>query len=177
MLLCRNGKNCLKDVLINSFKMNMFLNRLIALLSEPVRRNIIFFVFMYFLGIANALIETVSFGFKIPYFVFLSQIFDVYLLCLFVCIFPLKYRKKIIVLVSLIYYILCVINVFCVYRFYAKLGPQIFNLVLETNSREAWEFFDNYIYIVSSYYHSFVSIVLHLHLYFIEIMLTNYRIS
>lgn len=125
--------------------MNMFLNRLIALLSEPVRRNIIFFVFMYFLGIANALIETVSFGFKIPYFVFLSQIFDVYLLCLFVCIFPLKYRKKIIVLVSLIYYILCVINVFCVYRFYAKLGPQIFNLVLETNSREAWEFFDNYI--------------------------------
>lgn len=125
--------------------MKTFLNKLIVLLSEPVRRNIIFFVFIYILGIANALIETFLFGFKIPYFVFLSQIFDVYLLCLFVCIFPLKYRNYIVVFVSLISYILCVINIFCVYRFNAKLGPQIYNLVLETNPREAGEFFDNYI--------------------------------
>ena len=111
--------------------------------------DIIFFVFIYILGIANALIETFLFGFKIPYFVFLSQIFDVYLLCLFVCIFPLKYRNYIVVFVSLISYILCVINIFCVYRFNAKLGPQIYNLVLETNPREAGEFFDNYIKIIS----------------------------
>lgn len=123
----------------------MFFNKLIALLSEPVRRNIIFFVFMYVLGIANALIETVLLQFKIPYFVFLSQVFDVYLLCLFVCFFSLRYRKYIVTLFSLICYILCIINVFCVYRFNAKLGPQIYNLVLETNYREAGEFFDNYI--------------------------------
>ena len=125
--------------------MKMFLNRFIALISEPIRRNTIFFVFIYILGIANALIETFLFGFKIPYFVFLSQIFDAYLLCLFVCIFTLKYRNYIVVFVSLMCYILCVINIFCVYRFNAKLGPQIYNLVLETNPREAGEFFDNYI--------------------------------
>lgn len=125
--------------------MNNIINKLIALISEPIRRNIIFFVFMYFLGIANALIETFLFRFKTPYFVFLSQVFDVYLLCLFVSLFSLRYRKYIVVLLSLICYILCIINVFCVYRFDAKLGPQICNLILETNSREAGEFFDNYI--------------------------------
>lgn len=119
--------------------------RIITYLINPIRKNIIFFVFIYLLGITNAFIETYLLGFKIPYFVFLSQIFDVYLLCLFVYLHPIKLRKYLVALFSFISYTLCIINVFCVYRFYAKLGPQIYNLVMETNPKETGEFFNNYI--------------------------------
>lgn len=123
----------------------MFLYKFIALLSEPIRKNIIFFMFMYILGIVNALIETYILGFKIPYFVFLSQIFDIYILCLLLWVLPSWLKRYIVVLLSLLFYVFCVINVFCVYRFYAKLGPQIFNLIMETNPNEAGEFFNNYV--------------------------------
>jgi heptose-I-phosphate ethanolaminephosphotransferase len=60
-------------------------------------------------------------------------------------IFPQKIRKYVRWLVLFITYSLAIIDIFCVEKFQAKIGPEILNVILETNPREASEFVDNYI--------------------------------
>jgi heptose-I-phosphate ethanolaminephosphotransferase len=118
---------------------------IIRLFLSPIYDNVVFFVFMYLLGVVNSLIEFIILGYRLSIFIFFSQILDVYLLCMFIILFPIKIRDLARWFVSSFLYILSIVNIFCVEKFRAKLGPEIFNVILETNSREASEFWDKYI--------------------------------
>lgn len=118
---------------------------IIGLFLFPIHNNVIFFVFIYLLGVVNSLIEFYVLGYKFSLFIFLSQILDVYLMCLFIILFPNKIRKYIRWLFSTFLYVLSIVNIFCVEKFRAKLGPEIFNVIIETNSQEASEFWDKYV--------------------------------
>ncbi len=122
-----------------------YLSQLTRIILLPIKRNFTFFFFMYILGTICFLTETYVLNFKIPRFNFLSLIFDTYVLCTFLMIFPDKIRSWFRVIFSIILYVLAIINTFCVEKFYAKIGPEILNVILETNSRESSEFIDKYI--------------------------------
>lgn len=120
--------------------LNFFYN-----LMLPLRANIVFFVFIYLLGIVNSFIETFSLGFNLTFFIFFSQFFDVYLLCSLIMAIPSRFRSFVCWIISFFLYVLSIINVFCVYKFKAKFGPEILNLIAETNPKEANEFFVNFV--------------------------------
>jgi heptose-I-phosphate ethanolaminephosphotransferase len=70
---------------------------------------------------------------------------DVYLLCLILTLIPQRFRAFFSFFISLFAYLLAIVNAFCVEHFYAKIGPEILKVILETNSRESSEFIENYI--------------------------------
>ena len=115
------------------------------ILLSPIKKNIIFFLFMYLQGIANSLIETYVLDYKLSKFIFLSQIVDVYMLCFLLAIIPRSICKFAVFFFSFIAYFLTIVNIFCVSKFRAKLGPEILNVVIETNARESGEFLDKYV--------------------------------
>ena len=119
--------------------------KVISITSRPVKENLCFFCFIYLLGIVTVFVEVKTLHFKIPRFNFFSLIFDVYLLCQFLMIIPKRFRSFFRIIISSIAYILAIINAFCVEHFYARIGPEILNVVLETNARESSEFVDKFI--------------------------------
>ena len=125
--------------------MNTMCRKAIGYFVTSIRENVLFIIFMYILGVVNALVESYYLGYNVSLFIFLSLFFDIYILCFFISLWSVRLRKYVMCFLSTILYSLCIINVFCVSRFYAKLGPEILNLILETNPREAEEFFDNYV--------------------------------
>lgn len=128
----------MKETCIKLFK-------IISVLLMPVKKNICFFVFLYILGLITIFVEVQTLHFKIPRFNFLSLILDVYILCLLLIVVPKSFRSFVQTIVSGIAYILAIVNAFCVDNFYARIGPEILNVVLETNPRESSEFVDKYI--------------------------------
>lgn len=106
----------------------------------------IFFVFLYSLGILTSLLETWGLNYKIQRFNFFSWVMDVYLLCILLELVPHKLKVFFHYLVLIIAYGLSIVDVFCVDTFSAKIGPEIVNVVLETNSQESSEFIDKYIH-------------------------------
>ncbi len=120
-------------------------NKILSAVLRPIRENMLFFLFLYLLGILTMMVEVWALNFKIQRFNFLSWIFDLYLLCFLLSILPNKIRKWIRILLCFILYFLSIINSFCVHYFYAKIGTEILNVVLETNPRESSEFIDKYI--------------------------------
>ena len=120
-------------------------NEVISILLKPVKKNLVFFIFIYLLGVLTIFIEVQTLHFKIPRFNYLSLILDIYLLCLLLMLVPNKYRHFFRCVISLMAYVLAIINAFCVEHFYARIGPEILNVVLETNPRESSEFIDKYI--------------------------------
>ena len=127
----------------NCHYMKLF-DKFLAVL-RPIRENIVFFIFLYLLGILTMMIEVWTLNYKIQRFNFFSWIFDLYLLCLLLTILPNKIRIWARVLLCFILYFLSIINSFCVHNFYARIGTEILNVVLETNPRESSEFIDKYI--------------------------------
>ena len=119
--------------------------KVISIILMPVKKNMCFFIFLYVLGVITIFIEVQTLNFKIPRFNFLSMIMDIYLLCLLLIITPKRIRPVTRAIISGITYILAIINAFCVEYFYARIGPEILNVVLETNPRESSEFVDKYI--------------------------------
>ena len=111
----------------------------------PIKRNLIFFIFLYCLGILTSLLETWGLNFKVQRFNFFSWVMDVYLLCLLLQIVPHKLKTFFHFIILIIAYGLSIIDIFCVDTFSAKIGPEIVNVVLETNSQESSEFLDKYI--------------------------------
>lgn len=112
---------------------------------SPISRNLVFFTALYILGVTTTILDCVGLNFKIPRFNFISYIFDLYIVCLFVMVFPQKVRTVIKIFISAFSYILSLINTFCVEVFHARIGPEILNVVLETNQREASEFAEQYL--------------------------------
>ena len=121
------------------------INRVVQIVLMPVKNNYLFFIFMYLLGVITTFIEVIVLGIKIPRFNFLSLILDIYILCLLLTIIPKRFRGFFRTLFSLSAYVLAIINAFCVEQFYARIGLEILNVILETNPRESSEFIDKYI--------------------------------
>ena len=111
----------------------------------PIKKNALFFIFMYLLGVITVFVEVIVLGYKIPFFNFLSLFLDIYLLCLFLIIVPRRFVCFFTAVFSLIAYFLSIVNAFCVEHFFAKIGLEILNVVLETNPQESSEFIDKYI--------------------------------
>lgn len=121
------------------------IEKIISIILRPIRENLIFFIFLYLLGILTMMIEVWTLNYKIQRFNFFSWVFDLYLLCLLLTILPYKIRRWGRLISAFILYSLSIINSFCVYRFYSKIGAEILNVVLETNPRESSEFIEKYI--------------------------------
>lgn len=119
--------------------------KIVKLLLSPVKRNSNFFFFLYALGILTTLLETWGLNFRIPRFNFLSWIMDVYLLCIVLEFVPRKFKLFCNLFILLIAYTLSIVDIFCVNTFKAKIGPEIVNVILETNQKESSEFIDRYI--------------------------------
>ena len=117
----------------------------IKIVLVPIKNNILFFIFMYLLGVVTIFIEVVVLGYKIPLFNFMSLLLDIYLMCLLIMIVPKKFVAFFVTALSLFVYILSIINAFCVEHFDAKIGLEILNVILETNFRESSEFLEKYI--------------------------------
>ena len=93
----------------------------------------------------TTLLETWGLNFRIPRFNFLSWIMDVYLLCIVLEFVPRKFKLFCNLFILLIAYTLSIVDIFCVNTFKAKIGPEIVNVILETNQKESSEFIDRYI--------------------------------
>ena len=121
------------------------IEKYIAIILRPIHENLTFFVFLYLLGILTMMIEVWTLNYKIQRFNFFSWIFDLYIICLLLTILPHKIRIGVRFLSAIILYLLSIINSFCVHNFYAKIGTEILNVMLETNKRESSEFIEKYI--------------------------------
>ena len=126
-------------------KLLEFVTGFIEKALKPIKKNLLFFIFMYLLGVITIFVEVSVLGYKIPYFNFLSLFLDIYLACLFVMIVPIRLSAFLVYAFSIIAYILSIVNAFCVEHFFARIGLEIVNVILETNLRESTEFLDKYI--------------------------------
>lgn len=117
----------------------------IRFLLSPISNNLSFFFFLYVLGILTTLLETWGLGYAIPKFNFLSWIMDVYILCVLLEVVPKRIKLICRIIIFLIAYILSIVDIFCVDTFSAKIGPEIVNVILETNTQESSEFVDKYV--------------------------------
>jgi len=125
----------------------MVLRRILKSILVPLRDNAVFFVFLYALGILTMLIDCYVLNFKVQRFNYFSWVFDLYVLCLFLELFPRRVRSYVSWGIAIFTYALSVVNVFCVETFHARIGPEILNVVLETNPRESSEFLDKYVHL------------------------------
>lgn len=114
-------------------------------ICTPIQTNLVFFLFLYILGITTTLVETIAFDFKIPRFSFFSWIFDLYVLCVLLMIIPQRIRPYVKGLLAFVFYSFSVVEVFCVELFRAKISPDILTVITETNNQESSEFIDKYI--------------------------------
>lgn len=117
----------------------------IDIIQKPIQKNIIFFCMMYLLGIVTTLAQVIVLHVKIPRINFFTWIFDVYIICIFLLLFPKYLRKYIRGFIAVCAYILAIADAFLNKLFYAKIGPEVINLILETNQQESREFLDQYL--------------------------------
>ena len=68
------------------------------------------------------------------------------LFCLFVMALPKKVRTWVKVFAAFSLYLIALVNTFCVEKFSIHLGPEILNVLLETNQRESTEFLREHIH-------------------------------
>ena len=119
--------------------------RYIKILLYPIIRNKFFFFFLYVLGILTTVFESVGLNFHIQRFNFFSYVLDIYILCITLEIVPKKLKIILKAIYTILAYVISIIDIFCVENFKAKIGPEIVNVVLETNPQESAEFIDKYI--------------------------------
>lgn len=112
----------------------------------PVKRNFIFLLTMYALGIIVTYATLPSWkGAKIYDNVFYELFFDLYILCILLCIMPRKVRKWVRRLFYVVAYSLALIDVFCFVKFDSTISPSMLLLVAETTGSETSEFFETYL--------------------------------
>lgn len=121
----------------------------IALISHkllaPIRANNAFFIFMYLLGILVAYIEIPHQPKATVYANLWAELFlDLYIVCLFLMIFPKHVRRWIRAILYFMLYGISLVDVFCWEKFQTTINPSMLLLVGETNGREASEFFTSY---------------------------------
>lgn len=114
------------------------------ILSAPLRRKFVFFVFMYILFVAVRLFEQTHS--PVSAWVYcLENVFDLYVLCAVLCIFPRKVGRWLKILFYVIGYTVAVSECFIHERFHLVFVPMTMQLLCETNTQEAGEFFAAYL--------------------------------
>lgn len=117
------------------------MRRFVALVSEPLRCNAPFFVFMYVLGCicAWATLPDVR-GAHLYDNLFPELFLDVYVLALVLTLLPRRVRPWVRGIFYFILYVVALVDVYCFVKFHSSLTPTMLLLVGETDSREAGEF-------------------------------------
>lgn len=77
--------------------------------------------------------------------VWAEAIIDLFLICIFLILLPIKIREFIKSIIYLFAYSLSIIECYCVINFSSTINPSILQLLSETNSREASDFISTFI--------------------------------
>ncbi len=110
----------------------------------PIRQNAALFVTMYVLGVVCSQIETADKA--KPYGnLWLELFFDLYVLCLVLMLLPQGVRRWARRVLYVLFYVLAVVDVFCLVKFQSPITPSMLLLVGETTGKEAGEFLGNYL--------------------------------
>lgn len=117
------------------------LREFFSLVFKPVKKNGVFFFFMYLLGVLCAWCTLPDTPKAHLYSnLYLELFFDLYLLCLLLTLIPQKVRAVIRGALCVVFYLVSLADVFCFVKYGSTLNPSMLLLVGETNSREASEF-------------------------------------
>ena len=112
---------------------------------KPISENFIFFVCFYITGLVVTLSPITMLHAPLIKTTFLTWIFDIYLICLCLLVFGPKYRIWIGLLIAVPFYILTIVDAFCVLTHQTVFNPEILNLIMDTNNREASEYLHQYL--------------------------------
>lgn len=118
--------------------------RLLRLLSAPLRREWVFFLYMYIVFVASRLLEQPG-AHVPPYIFYLENACDLYIVCALLCAIPARARKWVRLAFYVIGYVAAFAEGFIHERFHLLFGPITIQLVSETTSGEASEFFASYL--------------------------------
>ncbi|MCD8297809.1 MAG: phosphoethanolamine transferase [Prevotella sp.] len=124
----------------------MGVSKFFRALFKPFGDNAAFMIFMYVLGIvctyATAPNNPRSHVYNIaPYELF----FDLYVICIILCLIPHKVRVWVRRVFYVIAYITALADLYCFVKLGATIDPTLLLLVIETNTREVTEFFTSYL--------------------------------
>ena len=115
------------------------ISRFLHVVGLPLRRNAVFFVAMYVLGVFCAWATTPA---SKPLYgnLWLELLLDLYVLCAVLALLPRRVRRWVRGVVAVLLYVVAVADVYCYSHFGSTLSPTMLLLVGETNGREAGEF-------------------------------------
>lgn len=119
---------------------------LLSAVSAPLRRNGVFFVFMYVLGMVCTYAVVPRFEGAHAYDNAAPELFvDVYVLCLLLALLPRVPRLWVRRVVYVVAYTLALVDVYCFEKFDSTITPTMILLIGETNGQEAGEFLLSYL--------------------------------
>ena len=104
----------------------MKVSKIIELIGWPIKKNLRFFLFMYFLGASCILIDPSVDKSR----TFLELLLDTWLLCLFLSTLPPKVSSFCKVILSAIFYIVAIVDVYCQGRIGTGITPTLMQLTL-----------------------------------------------
>ena len=121
--------------------MKSIFQRLARIILAPIQLNFVFFIFMYFLGwLCSCDTLPNVWWMKLYKNLYLELFVDLYLVCAFLALLPLKVRQIVRFLFYIIGYCIAIVDVYCFTKFDSTLNPTMLLLMFETDSREAGEF-------------------------------------
>lgn len=118
--------------------------KLLRLLAYPLRRNIVFFAFMFLLFSVTRWFEDVQPDETGLYH--LELFFDLYAVCAVISLLPRRARRWARSLVYIFCYVIVLCEAFLVERFHLFYSPVTLQLLLETNPDESREFLSSYLW-------------------------------
>lgn len=116
--------------------------RMLGALSRPLRKNAVFFCFMYLLFVLGACVEP---GLSVSPYRHAELFVDLFAVCLLLGLLPRRLRRGLRWLLAALFFLVTLADCFVYRRFDTPLTPTMLQLVLETEPREAAEFVDAYV--------------------------------
>ena len=113
-------------------------------LATPLRKEYVFFVFMYIAFVAARILESPT-SHTPTYVFYLENIADLYFVCALLCIIPQKARRWIRAIMYIVGYTAVIAEGFVHERFHLMFGPITIQLVMETTPGETSEFLASYL--------------------------------
>ncbi len=118
--------------------------KVLRCLAAPIRKECVFFVFMYIVYVAARILESPT-SHKPAYVFYLENIADLYILCALLCAVPRKARLWLRAIIYAIGYATAIAEGFVHERFHMLFGPITMQLVSETTPGETSEFLASYL--------------------------------
>lgn len=125
------------------------IGKIFSILSKawyPIKVNFMFMLTMYILGIIVTYATLPPWKTaKIYENVFPELFFDLFVICLFLCLIPRKVRAWVRGILYFFAYFLALVDVFCFVKFESTISPSMLLLVGETTASETSSFFETYL--------------------------------